>query len=178
MIVTNRQQLLGILAIVALVLLVGDRMIFTPLVQSWKSRSEEIRDLKKNFDKGSYLLTRDRAIREHWDHMRTNALAGEFSIAEGQVLRSLDRWQQDSRIVVTSDKRNLKQNADDFSTLECHVDGSGNLSSLTRFIYEIEKDPLALKVDQIDLASQDDRGAQLTLSLQVSGLVLTPPPAP
>jgi hypothetical protein len=174
----NRQQLLGIIAIVAVALLTGDRLLFTPIWQSWKARSAAVVELRKSVDKGSRLLQRDRAIREHWEHMRTNTLSGEQSIAEGQVLRALDRWEQDSKISVSSVQNRMKQNADDYATLECHVDGSGSLSALTRFLYEIEKDPLGFRLDQVELATQDDRGAQLTLGIQVSGLELNPPPMP
>jgi len=47
------------------------------------------------------------------------------------------------------------------------------LSTLTRFLHEVESDPLALRVDSVELASRDRTGAQLTLGLQVSGLVLS-----
>jgi hypothetical protein len=174
----NRQQLLGIVAIVAVALLAGDRLLFTPLLQSWKTRSVRIALLKKSVAQGSRLLERDRAIREHWERMRTNTLSGEQSIAEGQVLRALDRWEQDSRVTVTSVQSRSKQSSDDYATLECHLDGSGSLAALTRFLYEIEKDPLGFKLDQVDLTSQDERGALLTMGVQVSGLALNPPPIP
>jgi hypothetical protein len=61
-------------------------------------------------------------------------------------------------------------------TLECRADTFGNLASLTRFLYEIEKDPLALKVDAIEIAARDNEGQQLTLGVQISGLLLNPPP--
>jgi hypothetical protein len=174
--ITNRQQTLGILAIVAVVLLAGDRLVFTPLVQSWHARSARIADLQKKVTQGSHLLERDRAIRDHWEHMRTNTLANEQSIAEGQVYSALNRWKEDSRISVNSVAGHFKQNTDDYATFECHVDATGNLATLTRFLYEIEKDPLGMKLDLVELASQDDRGAQLTLGVQVSGLELNPPP--
>jgi hypothetical protein len=174
----NRQQVLGIIAIVAVALLTGDRLLFTPIWKSWKARSAQITELKKSVTKGTQLLERDGPIREHWEHMRTNTLSGEQSIAEGQVLRALNRWEQDSKVSVTSVQNRLKQNSDDYATLECHVDGSGSLSALTRFLFEIEKDPLGFKLDQVELAAQDDRGAQLTLGVQVSGLELNPPPLP
>ena len=176
--ITNRQQFLGILTIIAVALWAGDRLVFKPLIQSWKDRSTRITEYKKSYQQGSQLLARDRAIREHWEHMRTNTVSSEQSIAEGQVLRAVDRWSQDSRISVTSVGTRLKQTAEDFATLECHVDGSGNLAALTRFLFEIEKDPLGVKVDSLELGAQDDRGSQLTLGLQVSGLQLNPPALP
>ena len=76
-------------------------------------------------------------------------------------------------MTVTSIKPLWRRTADDFMTLECRVDASGSLSTLTRFLHEVESDPLALRVDSVELGSRDRTGAQLTLGLQVSGLVLS-----
>jgi hypothetical protein len=38
----------------------------------------------------------------------------------------------------------------------------------------VEKDPLAMKVDVVDLTTRDTEGRNLTMALQLSGLVLTP----
>ena len=49
------------------------------------------------------------------------------------------------------------------------------MPALTRFLYSVEKDSLAMKVDSVEIVSRDNDGQQLTLGLQVSGLVLNPP---
>ena len=48
------------------------------------------------------------------------------------------------------------------------------MSALTRFLYEVEKDPLALRVESVEITSRDNDGQQLSLALQVSGLLLNP----
>lgn len=171
----NRQQLLGVVAVAAVALLVGDRLVFTPLVRNWKARSERIAELKKSVTQGTLLLDREKSIRERWGYMRTNTLSGEVSVAENQVLKAFDRWSQESRIGINSIKPQWKRNADDYMTLECSVEAFGSLPALTRFLYDIEKDPVALRVDAAQITARDDNGEQLTLGLQVSGLLLTPP---
>lgn len=171
----NRQQLLGIVAVAAVALLVGDRLVFMPLVRSWRARSERIAELKRSVTEGKLLLDREQSIRARWAYMRTNTLSGEVSVAENQVLKAFDRWSQDSRIGISSIKPQWKRNGDDYMTLECSVEASGSLPALTRFLYDIEKDPLALKVDAVQITARDDNGEQLTLGLQVNGLLLTPP---
>jgi hypothetical protein len=175
---SNRQQLLGIVAIVALVLLVGDRLVLTPLTKAWKERSAQIAELKKSVSQGSLLLDRERAIRSRWESMRTNTLVSEVSLAENQVLSAFDRWSQESRIGVSSIKPQWKRGDEDYNTLDCRVDAFGSLSALTRFLYEIEKSPLGLKVDNVEMTTRDDRGEQLTLGIQVSGLQLKPETRP
>ena len=176
---SNRQQLLGIIAIVAVALLVGDRLIFGPLTKAWAERRDQIASLKKSVDQGSRLLDREKAIRERWDHMRTNTLASEKPVAQSQVLNAFDRWSRDSRITVTAVTPHwTSASSDDYATLECRVDASGSLGALTRFLYEIEKDPLALKLDLVEMTTRDDHGRELTLGLQVSGLELNPTGTP
>jgi hypothetical protein len=43
---------------------------------------------------------------------------------------------------------------------------------LSQFLYDVEKDPMALKLDSVELSAHDTTGQQLTLGLQISGLVL------
>jgi hypothetical protein len=170
----NRQQLLGLVAIAAVALLAGDRLLFTPLVAGWKQRATRVNELKKSVTQGTVLLEREESIRSSWDRMRTNTLAAEQSVAENQMLRAFDRCSQESRIGISSIKPQLKRGADDYSTLECRIDAQGNLSALTRFLYGIERDPLALKIEVVDITARDNAGEQLTLGLQVSGLLLQP----
>jgi hypothetical protein len=168
----NRQQVLTIAAVVVVGLWAGDKLLVTPLTKAWRERNVRIVDLRKSVAQGSQLLDREAAIRERWQTMRTNALPNEVSLAEGRVLKAFDRWSEESRISITSVQPQWKQSAEEYMTLECRVDGFGSLSTITRFLYEIEKDPLALKVEQVTLSARDNEGSQLTLALQVSGLLL------
>src|SRR5262245_35347078 len=164
--VDNRQKVLFIAAIAALALWLGEKLLWQPLTTSWNERTQRIRKLKKSIDDGAILLKREKFIRSDWDHRRTNTLASVTTEAESQVLKACERWSQDSRISITSVKPQLKHNADDYQTLECRVDAFGNLSALTRFLYEVEKDPLAFKVESVEISSRDNEGQQLTLGLQ------------
>ena len=106
--------------------------------------------------------------------MRTNTLPSNLSVAESKVLKAFDRWSQESRISISSKKLEWKRAGDDYMTLECRADALGSMSALTRFLYEVEKDPLALRIETVDIMSRDNNGQQLSLALQLSGLLLNP----
>ena len=169
---TNRQQLLAIVAVAVVAIFASDRLVFGPLLKSWEARSARLVELRKSVDKGRTLLERDKNIRAHWDNMRTNTLSSEVSVAEGQVLNRFDRWAQESRVAISAIRPQWKRNAEDYLTLECRVDAAGNLPALAKFLYSVEKDPMALKVESLELTARDDNANQLSLGLQVSGLLL------
>ena len=169
---TNRQQLLALVAMAVVGLFACDRLVFGPLWKSWKARGERLVELRKSVEKGGTLLERDKTIRARWDDMRTNTLSREVSVAEGQVLNRFDKWAQESRVAISAIRPQWKRNAEDYLTLECRVDAAGNLPALTRFLYSVEKDPMALKIESLELTARDDTANQLSLGLQVSGLLL------
>jgi hypothetical protein len=170
--VKNRQQLLTIAAALVIAFWLGDKVLFTPLVASWKSRSVEMARLEKSIRQGSLMLDRERVIHENWNGMITNTLPAVQSEAEGRVLKAFDTWSDQSRISVTSIKPQWKISGEDYMTMDCRVDAFGNLDSITRFLHSIESDPMALKIDMVELSARDKDGATVTLGLQVSGLVL------
>jgi Tfp pilus assembly protein PilN len=174
--INKRQQALALVAIVAVALLAGDRLVVTPLIRGWKDRAARIADLKKSVNQGALLLEREQTIRQRWGTMETNTLPSNVSAAENVVLKAFDRWSQDSRISITSLKPQWKRSEDDSMTLECRAGASGSMQALTRFLFELEKDPLALKVESVEITARDNDGQQLALALQVSGLLLNSQP--
>ncbi|HYV30911.1 MAG TPA: GspMb/PilO family protein [Candidatus Binatia bacterium] len=170
--IENRQQALAVVAVVAVTLLVGDKLVVTPLVSRWKERGARISELTKAVNQGSLVLAREQAIRNRWDNMRTNTLPENVSAAENELLKAFERWSQASRISIASIKPQWKRTSDDYVTLECRADAFGSIQALTRFLYDVEQDPLALKVEAVEITTRDNDGQQLSLGLQVSGLQL------
>jgi hypothetical protein len=171
----KRQQLLAILAIALVGLFIADKLVFTPLVNTWKARSERISKLKQQVRDGTETLKRERAVREQSDGMRTNTLASAKPEAESQMLKAFERWSQAGGVSVSSIRPQWKEVEDDYKTLECRADVAGSLAAVARFLFQIERDPLGVKVDSMELTSRNSEGSQMTLVVQVSGLLLNPP---
>ncbi|HSU55049.1 MAG TPA: hypothetical protein VLT36_13400 [Candidatus Dormibacteraeota bacterium] len=171
----NRQKILVFAAVAVVALFAADKIVFTPLTNAWKDRSDEIRKLRSNVESGRSLQRRELGLRGHWEEMKSNALPENPSLTEQQVLNAFNRWAQDSRVSITSVTPQWKHDSDDYTTLQCRVEASGNLGYITRFLYEIEKDPMALRLDTMEISSRDNDGQQLALAIQASALVLPHP---
>ena len=171
----KRQKRLAIIALVAVGLFVGDRIVFSPLINSWKERSKRITKLKQDVRDGTETLNRESKLRAQWDRMRTNTLPAVKSEAEGKMLKAFERWARDGGVSVSSVRPQWKEAQDEYKTLECRADIGGNISSVARFLYQIERDPLGVKVDSMEITSRNTDGSQLAMVVQVSGLLINPP---
>lgn len=170
----DRQKLLIVLVAVLAGVLIGDRLVYTPLTNLWQSRQQQIKRLRTQVSEGSALVRRESVIRDRWDNMRTNTLPNNQSLAQERMLKAFQDWAQESGVSINALTPQWKSDSDDYQTLVCRVDASGTLWMLSRFLYDIEKGPLGLKLESVDVSSRDNTGQTLSLGLQVSGLVLTP----
>ncbi len=170
----NREKMLIIVTAVAVAAFLADRVILTPLSDSWKARKEHIADLNKQIEQGKMMKSQERRIEAHWNDMKTNMLSENISLAEADLFKAFDRWAKDSGITISSLRPQPKQ-SDDFSTIECRVDAAGNINAITKFLFDIEKDPVGVQVQNVEISSRDDNGQQLALGLMVSGVINTPP---
>lgn len=169
--IENRQKTLAIVAISAVALLAAKNLIFSPLFGVWEKRAGQVAALTKTLNQGTRLLEREKTVKTRWQNMKNNTLPANKSIAEGKVLDAEDRWVQESRIGFGS-RKFMWKDTDEYSTLECRAEALGDLQSLMRFLYELEKDPLALKVEDLEISTKDNEGRQLSLVVRFTGLRL------
>ncbi|MBU6399856.1 MAG: hypothetical protein KGS61_06020 [Verrucomicrobia bacterium] len=170
----NRQQLLLVTAMAVVGLFIANLVLITPLTNAWKARADRIAALRKQVAQGAQLLQRQASLRGRWEQMRRNTLPNDNSAAEQQVFNAIETWKQNSGATVTAVNPQWKHDSDDYITYQCRLDVAGNLPALSRFLFELEKDSMALKLDAVELATRDKLGQQLTLAVQFNGLVLTP----
>ena len=174
----QRQQFLIVLTLVAAGLFVGVNYIITPLAGLWSDRSAQIRELRTRVSDGKKLVSREAGVRNRWSDMLTNSLPDNTSLAEQHMLKSLDNWARGSGSEIISIMPQWKSDSTNYMTLNCRVEATGTLGTLSQFIYSIEKGPSALKLDSIELTARDTAGQQLTLGMQISGLALMQPAIP
>ncbi|MFB3788375.1 MAG: hypothetical protein ACE15F_18605 [bacterium] len=171
----SRQRLLTLIAMICAGALIGDRLVITPLTNLWRERSEKIAALEKDLARGRLLLDRETDLTQRWETIRRTSLPQDKSLAENQVLKSWDRWVKESGITPTTFKPQWKQEEEDYQTFGCRAVAQGHLAGITRFLYELERDPLAVRLESLEITSNDDKGERLTLGVYFSGLRLVTP---
>jgi Tfp pilus assembly protein PilO len=171
--IENREKFLLILTIAVVALYAGDMLVFEPLGKWWAARSHNIVTLRNRVKEGKFMLLRDASIHSQWNEMSAKTLPDNTSLAEQQLLKSFDNWSQESGATVTGITPQWKNDSTNYLTLNCRVEATGDLGTLSRFVYDIERNTIALKLDSVEFSTHDNSGQQLTLGLQFSGLALT-----
>jgi hypothetical protein len=170
----NRNQLLIIVALVAVGLFMGDKILFSPLLKLWENRGKQVKELRAKIADGrSWLQTAD-SRRRAWQRLEESTLTNDQSQAEQELKRAFSKWGERSgvRLLSMTSPPWKRDNSGDYMTLDCRVEASGNLHAIKNFLLLIEQDSMALKEQTVELSSRDNNGQQIVVGLQVSALVL------
>jgi Tfp pilus assembly protein PilO len=173
--IENRQQFLVVLTIAAAGLFVAVNFIITPLAGFWAARQTQIRELRAQVKTGNQMINAETRTRNRWAEMQTNALPANTSLAEQQLFKSVDDWSRSSGAEVTSLMPQWKNDDTNYMTLNCRVETSGDLGALSKFLYDVERGPVALRLDSLEITERDKDGQELTMSAEINGLALIQP---
>jgi len=167
----NREKFLMTAAAAVLGLLVLDKAVIGPLMNLWDARARKIEFLTKDVTKGRQLVARENTLRDRWAEMREFALPANRSVAESRVLNSVNDWSRAARLKPTRIIPNWRDEQD-HSKLLVRVEATGDMEAVMRFLYDLDGEELALRVESLDMASIDKRGRSIALDLTLSGLEL------
>ena len=168
----KREKLLLTVALLAVAILAGDRLVLDPLIKGWKARAEKIIALDEDLGNGKNLLEREKALKEKWGRYLGGNLNRTNSIAEDEVLRAIETWTDDSRILLTSIKPQWQNHEDRYRTYDVRLVAEGTMQQAVRFVHAIESDELPLKIEQLELASREKTGQLVSVSVRFTGLQL------
>lgn len=170
--VNRREHILILVVLLCVGALGGDRLAINPLLRVWNARAKRITELERSINHGALLVNREQALTERWGEMKAQSRSRETSATENEVLSSVSHWAAASELSVTSLKPRWILDEEECRKLEIQVSTSGKLASVARFLYELEVDPQALKVEDVELTARDNAGQALTCDVRFTRLVL------
>jgi hypothetical protein len=176
--IKDRQKFLMITAIVVMALLIGNSVVYEPLMNSWSARQDRIKDLKKNVKDDNDLISERARILAKWDRMKGNVLPMNSSLAGSKILQKKDAWVQQSSVSLDDFAPQLKQDNDQndstnvVTTWECRADASGYMRSILNLLWAVENDPMGVQLEDVEISAKDNNGQEMAMGLTLSMLVL------
>ncbi len=168
----RRKRLFVIVAMICIGLFIFDKLILGAVVEGWKSRTQRIGDLEKKLQDGERLITHNKADYEkQWAFMLKNSLPPERSEAEQLIYDAMEQWSKIG-LTVTSQRPQWITDRDNNTRIEFRIVATGSIEAIARFLYNVERDPRGLRVQDVEISSRDEAGRNLSMSVLLTGVVL------
>jgi len=171
MVLSKRERIILIVAVVAVVMLVADKFVLEPI----STQREEVKarklELKTELDNAQVLFTRQRIMKRKWETMLSDGLRNDTE-AESRIARALNGWSEEARLALSSVKPERVASDKGLKEMTFVVAGTGTLDAVARFLWQIETAPLPIKVMDMQLGSSNESGQSMSLQLRLSAICL------
>jgi len=167
--IERREDFLKLAVGVVVGLFLLDRMVLSPAFDHWKDQGERIDQLRQKVTRGRQLLDRESTLRARWAEMLKTDLATDSAVAEKDAYAGLSKWTLGKGVSITSLTPQWRLQVDDAHDLyEFRALVNGTQASIGRFVYELETDPLPVRMEDCELTARDAKGQQLSATLRFS----------
>jgi len=167
---SKRERIIGIAAVLILAALVGDRFILTPAVNRLGELSDQKQTLLAEINEAQSLFERRRLMEKRWQELLGEGLKNE-SDAESRLLHAVGDWAQQSRLTLTSVKpERLSTVKSGLKEMTFTIAGTGSLEAAREFLWQVETAALPVRIKDIQLGSANETGNNMSLQLLLSAL--------
>lgn len=171
MVLSKRERMILVTAIVAVVMLIGDKFVVGPI----SARREEVKarklELQAELQNAQLLFTRQKLMERKWKTLLSDGLQNDAE-AESKIARALDKWSREAMLMLSSVKPERVDSDKGLKEMTFVVAGMGTLEAVSRFLWQIETAPMPIKVMDMQVGSTNETGQSMSLQLRLSALCL------
>ena len=172
MALTNREQKIMIIAVSAVLILVCDRYLLTPILNRRSEISMQKEQLQAQLDESLALLERAKVLKPRWNDMLDSGLSYSVEDTEGKVFRYLENASGSTNFSITSIQPEHLPKQEKFGMIEFMVSGAGSMESVTRFLWEVETANVPLKIETLQLGANNENANVMSLQVNLSSVYL------
>ena len=97
---------------------------------------------------------------------------GSSRSIDPEVFKAVGRWGRDGRITFSALNPQWRTYEEGYATLECRANASGDQAGIARFLYEMERDPLPIRLESCEISANDKEGRRLSMALRFTAVRL------
>lgn len=172
MALTIRERRIMIGAVSAVVILVANHYVFSP-VMARRAETKQLRiDLEDQVEQSQTVLGRKDVLHQRWTQMQENGLGTDVQKAESMVYRFIEDASASSGLELGSIQPDRRKAETQLGEIEFVLSGAGSMRSVTRFLWNLETAQIPLKIKSYQLGSKNETAQEMTVQVTLSTVYL------
>jgi Tfp pilus assembly protein PilO len=172
MALTDRERKIMIMAVSAVLILVANQYVLSPVMEKRDEVKQTRIELAEQVEQSLASLERKKVLRQRWVQMQENGLGSDVQRAESMIYRFLEETSARSGLEVGSIQPDRRQVQEKLGEIDFVISGTGSMSSVIRFLWNLETAQIPLRIKSYQLGSKNETGQEMTLQLELSTVYL------
>ena len=172
MVISNRERTIGIAVVAVIGLWVLNAALYNPYKEKHDALLKADQEATKQLADIEQLKNRRRNLMESWDKMVAAGMKTDLGEAQNRLDRAVRDWELQAGITPDEYKRSEASNPDHgFQKTKAHLVASGNMKSVSSFLWALETTLLPIRIDDMNITSLKEGTDSLKLEMDLSLMV-------
>jgi len=169
MVLSKRERTIVLATIGAVVLLVLDQVVLSPVLAQLDQLRTDKETYTKKLDDAASLFRHQKATEARWNQMIADGLKSNGADAEDTLDHAVYDWAQASGLSLKSctPERSMQKERPE---VVLYVVGTGNMSAVAHFLYRAQTSKLPVQPEDVEIGSRREATDDLTVTLHLSAL--------
>ncbi len=172
MALTKRERYISIITVVAIVILISDKLLITPLIQIRQRLNLELYETQTLFEQADLMVARKGAIENQWRHLFDIGLDYDVEKIEGSVFRYVKDSSQKRGVALSSIQPDIVSSDDGLGHIEFTLSAFGTMKAVSQFIWDMETSQLPLRIINFQIGSGNKSASVINLQMKLSAIYL------
>lgn len=169
----KREKALFYLALILILLGIGQRVIFSPIRAKWKQLDEKVSENLSRLKKSESILAKSAAVEEEYKkNISAVKATGSEEEEMTKFLSEIESLASPSSIHLIEIKPLPVKKTEPYKTYYVELEAEGGISQISKFMYDIENSPNLLTVDKFSLGAKESGTNLLKFHLVVTKLTV------
>lgn len=173
---TKRERTIAIVTGAAVGIFALDRYVLTPYQVERSAVAAEKREVLDDMGDTERLFVREKLKKRRFREMLAGGLKSDPAETEEQLLNAVQSWAQEAGVNLTNTKPERVNRNDRVQVVKLRAIGTGTTAAVSRLLWKLETANIPLKVEDLQLGSRRDGVDDLSVTLTVSTIWVTPEP--
>jgi len=166
----KREKLLMIITAAAVGILIFDKLILGPMVDSYDSDLEEIEMLERKVMQQHALIDSIGSWKRKKRSFDEASLPESKSESENLLLKTFSMWGKGVGLAITSMRPSWKSERGKEPTVDLRLSGNGSMSSIVKFIAKVETNSLPLEIRTLKISGSKS-GKVMGIEMSVNAIL-------
>jgi hypothetical protein len=171
---SHRERIIAIATLAALVVLVLDRYVVSPFLDSRDRVQTDAATLAGKTEEAMGVFERGKRSARRWREMHEKGLKDDPGEAESQMLHALDDWADQTGVSLSSRKPERPEEGSGVQQIAFNVAGTGTMQGVARFLWDMESANLPLRIRDLTLGARTEGRDDLSFKVNLSTLYVAP----
>ena len=170
MVLSKRERLIAAAALLAVGILLADRVALTPLLERRTAVEDERQRVLAELERARVLFERRKLLSPRWREMLDAGLGLGPAEAESQVLHAVRNWSQEAGLALSSLRPERMSPRAGLNEITFQASATGGMRAVAGFLWRLESSSLPVRVTELQLGARREGTDDLSLQLHISAL--------